>query len=532
MSNWSLGGVAAAVEERLAGWESDGFGRRLWAKDPTLWFPLERPEIRNRLGWLELPITSSAGLPRLRSAIGRLPDYEQVVLLGMGGSSLAPEVFASTFAQDGPGLTVLDSTHPDAVADVAASVNPERTVFVVSSKSGSTVETLSLFRLFWAATGGDGSRFVAITDPGSSLELLAREREFAEVFLAPPDVGGRYSALSAFGLVPAALVGVDVERLLAAAIEEAEAVGPEVTPSDSMALRHGAVLGEFGRAGVDKVTYVVSPSLAAFPDWLEQLVAESLGKDGAGLVPVAGEVVAEPDVYGRDRLFVHYDFAGDKGEDQRAALAELERAGHPVIRFQIEDLYQLGAEMYRAEIAVAAAGSVLGVHPFDQPDVQLAKELAIRAMQGSPGSEPVTEWFIDEIDRVEGGDARPGDYFALQAFLARTEATNNSLEVTRHVMRDRMKLATTVGYGPRFLHSTGQLHKGGPNSGVFLQIVDEPASDLPVPETDYTFGELIKAQSLGDAQALVGRGRRLMRVNLGMDTAGGLGKLAQFVARP
>ena len=532
MSNWSLGSVATAIEERLASWESSQFGARIWAKDPTLWFPLERSEIANRLGWLELPAYMAARVAELESFVAEVTDVDHVVLLGMGGSSLAPEVFQQTLGGDKAELVLLDSTHPRAVRAVHDRIDVARSLFLVASKSGGTLETMSFFRYFWAATGGDGSRFVAITDPGSSLEQIARERGFRRIFLAPSDVGGRYSALSVFGLVPAALIGVDVRRLVESALGMATASAATVPVADNPALRHGAVLGEFAEAGFDKLTYLVSPSLAAFPDWLEQLVAESTGKDDVGIVPIAGESIGDPSVYGRDRLFVSYEYSGDDLVEHNRLVGTLERAGHTVVRFHLDDLHELGAEMFRAELAVAAAGSILGIHPFDQPDVQLAKELAVRAMKGETSGEPVVEWAVDDVDRIEGGDFRPGDYFGIQAFLAPTADNETALQAIRHSLRNRLRYATTLGFGPRFLHSTGQLHKGGPNTGVFIQLIDEVVDDVEVPETDYTFGDLIAAQSWGDAQALVGRGRRLMRINHGEDTSVGLAKLERVINNP
>jgi transaldolase/glucose-6-phosphate isomerase len=517
----------------MAAWEASDFGTRLWAKDPTLWFPLERPEITNRLGWLDLPELMSKRADELVGFAGSVGELGHVVLLGMGGSSLAPEVFQRTLGGGEPELIVLDSTHPDAIRSVADTIDPARTLFLVSSKSGTTLETLSFFRFFWALTGGDGSRFAAITDPGSSLQALAEERGFRAVFEAPADVGGRYSALSVFGLVPAALIGADIHRILASAMSMATATSAETPVGDNPALRHGAVLGEFAVAGFDKLTYLVSTSLASFPGWLEQLVAESTGKEGKGIVPVAAEPPGDPSVYGSDRLFVSYEHAGDDLSELHETIEALERAGRTVVRFPMDDLHELGAEMFRAEMAVAAAGSVLGIHPFDQPDVQLAKELAIRAMAGEDFGEPVTEWGVDDLQRIDGGSVGPGDYFSIQAFVPPTPSTLETLQRIRVALRDRVgsHLATTLGFGPRFLHSTGQLHKGGPDGISVLQLVDEPTKDLAVPETDYTFGDLIRAQSLGDAHALTGRGRRLVRINLGDDTSAGLNSLLAHVVR-
>jgi transaldolase/glucose-6-phosphate isomerase len=454
----------------------------------------------------------------------------------MGGSSLAPEVFQRTFGNSSgyPELMVLDSTHPAAVRAVEARLDLARSLFIVSSKSGTTTEMLSFYQYFWRqvahGTQAPGRQFIAITDPGTPLGALARERAFRRVFLAPPDVGGRYSALTVFGLVPAALIGVDVRGLLDRARRMAEACGSVVASHENPGLSLGAALGQFALAGCDKVTFVVSPSLDALPAWLEQLIAESTGKDGRGIVPVAEEVLAGPEVYSNDRVFVHLRLGGQKQSDANANLAAAENAGHPVIRIQLAEKLDLGQEFFRWEVAVAAAGAVLGIHPFNQPDVELAKQLARKAMakKGSEQKDAAQTISVAQPAELRKavsswlGNARPGDYIALQAYLAPSPETTGRLQDLRHRLRERPRLATTLGYGPRFLHSTGQLHKGGQNTGLFLQLVDEPTSDLPVPETDYTFGALIQAQALGDYQALKQRGRRVLRVQLGGDTARGL----------
>lgn len=536
------------IAARLRAWQESGFARRLWAKDPTLWSPTPLPELGDRLGWLDLPqvmtdrIERLTGFARAVAAVGA----RHVVLLGMGGSSLAPEVFQRTFGNtdEFPALIVLDSTHPAAVAAVEAGIDLQRTMFLVSSKSGTTTETLSLFRYFWhrlAQRGGSpGARFAAITDPDTPLVDLAHERGFREVFLAPPDVGGRYSALSVFGLVPAALIGVDVRRVVARARQMADASGPQVPCLDNPGLRLGAALGEWAMAGRDKVTFVVSRPLAALPSWIEQLIAESTGKDGRGIIPVVDEPAGEARDYWRDRLFVYVRLPADDAAALDAHVRALQGAGHPVERIDVPELADVGQEFFRWEVAVAAAGAVLGIHPFNQPDVQLAKDLAQRAI-GQHGRGGATEAATAEETAVDRPDAltaalhawlasvRDGDYVGVQAYLAPSEAITEALAGVRRALRDRLHVATTLGYGPRFLHSTGQLHKGGPNSGLFLQIVDEPAQDLAVPETGYTFGALIRAQALGDFQALRQRGRRVVRVHLGRDVAGGLARLAEVL---
>jgi len=530
-----LGRYEPAVQARLERWQSEGFGSRLWGKDHTVWSLQPVPELTDRLGWLKLPEsmrTQAEDLARFGQE-ARAAGFRDAVVLGMGGSSLAPEVFARTYGSVNgyPALSVLDSTHPEAVRSLAARLDPTRTLFVVSSKSGTTTETLSLFRAFWQWTAEAGRRFVAVTDPGTPLEKLARERGFRAVFNAPEDVGGRYSALTNFGLVPAALLGVDVRELLQRARAMAEAcTGPAASSNPGLVL--GAALGELALAGRDKVTFLASREIESFPDWIEQLVAESTGKIGRGIVPVVGERTGEPGVYGQDRFFVGLFLGEDKPLEMR--LAALETAGHPVARFRLSDPADLGREMFRWEMATAAAGAILGVNPFDQPDVQLAKELATRAMKERSSGAPAAP-----ADEVRASDAGPlgsalehwlagagaGSYLGVHAYLPADRETTEILHDIQARLRDRTRLATTFGYGPRFLHSTGQLHKGGPDTGRFLQIVDEPQHDLPVPEADFTFGTLIRAQADGDRSALEQRGRRVVRVNLGSDVPGGLARL-------
>ncbi len=532
------GDLEGALAARLAAWrETDAVGR-LWRRDHTLWSEEPVPELEDRLGWLGLPETMAARCDVLRrfAAAAAGEGIGRVLLLGMGGSSLAPDVFARTFAgaPGFPGLVVVDTTHPDAVRAVDRAADPERTLVLVASKSGTTVETLSLFRHFWerlAALPERGRRFAAVTDPGTPLETLARERGFREVFSAPPDVGGRFSALSVFGLLPAALIGVDPARLLASARAASAACrDPE---GDAVAL--GALLGEAARAGRDKLTLFTSPHLGAFPAWIEQLVAESTGKRGRGILPVAGEPPQPTALYGRDRLFVSLALAGERERPLEELLDALAAAGHPVMRIRLDEPADLGGEMFRWETAVALAGSVLGINPFDQPDVQLAKDLARRAMAGEAASVP-SGVAADAAGLADAVAARlasvaAGDYVAVQAFLAPEPETDARLARLRSRLLAALRVPVTVGYGPRFLHSTGQLHKGGPDRGVFLQLVDNPRRDLPIPGSDHTFGQLIRAQADGDLAALQARGRRILRVDLGADPQAGLARLAEAVTR-
>ena len=540
----ALGPVQDAVDARLQQWADDDFACRLWRHDPTLWADEDTPEITNRMDWLTLPDTMDEEAGHLMAFARELKDdFDDVVVCGMGGSSLAPEVFSEVFgpAEGYPDVTVLDSTHPDAVRALEAELDLERTLFVIASKSGTTTETLSFFRFFWdkvsAITDAPGDHFLAVTDPGSHLEQLGTERGFRRVFTANPDVGGRYAALTHFGLVPAALLGIDVKALLDRAKLQAEASAFCKPAPDNEGLTMGAVLGELAHAGRSKVTFTTSPALDAFPAWIEQLIAESTGKDDEGIVPVAGEPLGPPDAYGADRVFVHFHLDGDDDAAEHDTLDALDAAGHPVIRITLNDRFDLAREMYRWEVATAAAGVVLGIHPFNQPNVEAAKKLAKQAMQGASGNGQAN---IDEVDGTDADalaqalgafltEAKAGDYVSLQAYLAPTEATTDALEDLVEGLRDRLKLASTLGYGPRFLHSTGQLHKGGPNTILALQLVDTPEAEVPVPETDFTFRALIRAQAIGDYQALREQDRTVLRVHLGADAATGLQALRDAV---
>jgi transaldolase/glucose-6-phosphate isomerase len=542
-----LGGYAAAVDARLAKWQDEGFGRRLWEKDYQLWSPEPIPDLSDRLGWLDLPASMTALVETL-SRLAREAAAEglrDAVVLGMGGSSLAPEVYARTFgpAFGQPALTVLDSTHPDAVRSLERRLDPAASLFVVSSKSGTTTEMRSFFFTFWDLLKDvpeRGRHFIAVTDPGTPLEKMARERGFRAVVNAPDDVGGRYSALTPFGLVPAALLGVDVARLLSRARGMTEACGPAEAADANPGLRLGAAMGELALAGRDKVTFVTSHSLESLPDWIEQLIAESTGKiilgggEHRGIVPVAGEPLGAPEAYGDDRFFAALLLNGDDVGAIEERLFALEGAGHPVARFHLSDRYDLGAEMFRWELATAAAGAVLGLNPFDQPDVQLAKELSSKMMKAAEsGPLPPAEREIPASDAkalaaelskwVRG--AKQGDYLGIHAYLAPSPRKTEELRALQAALHAKTHLAVTLGYGPRFLHSTGQLHKGGTDRCRFLQLVDQPAEDLAVPETKYTYGTLIQAQSEGDRQALEQRGRQVLRVQLGHDDHEGLRRL-------
>jgi hypothetical protein len=467
--------------------------------------------------------------------------YTHAVLLGMGGSSLAPEVLRRTFgvAAGALDLSVLDSTSPAAVEAVRAAHDLGKPRVIVSSQSGRTIEVSCFERFFRAAVegaGGDAARsFVVITDPGSPLERGARERGCRRVFLNPADIGGRYSALSYFGLVPAALIGADVSAIVASASRLAAQCGPAVAAQDNPALALGAALGELARAGRDKLTLVLGSEIAALGSWIEQLVAESSGKDGRGIVPIVDEALADPDAYGTDRVFVAISSRPhDRGVETR--LAALRDAGHPVLRWTLRDLHELGGEFLGWEIATAVACAAIDVDPFDEPNVTEAKNATRGALdrwleRGRFDPAPGPALDPARLGTAVSEATRANDYVALLAYLHRTDPRHERLEQLRHRLRDRTRCATTLGYGPRYLHSTGQLHKGGPDEGVFVLITADEG-DAPIPGERYGFGTLIAAQALGDGEALERRKRRLLRVDLGRGIDDGLDGLIAGVETP
>ena len=487
----------AAVEARLRQMAGAEIVPRILWGDHTVWKD-DPTEIADRLGWLRVAGDMRERVEELEEfAKLASDDSDEVILLGMGGSSLAAEVLSRTVGIPRLPLSVLDTTHPVTIAATEARLDLDRTLFLVASKSGTTVETRSHLARFWDLTGGDGSRFVAITDPGTPLDELASERGFRAVFRNPEDVGGRYSALSLFGLVPRALLGAPVGELIDEAQRMAAACWRE-DPEQNPGARLGARLGEAALRGQDKLTLVLPGPLRPLGDWIEQLVAESTGKEGQGIVPVVGEDLGPPEVYGPDRIFVAY------GEHE--GLDALEAAGHPVVRLEGTDL---GGQLFLWEFATAIAGHVLGINPFDQPNVAQAKEATARILE-----EGFEDPGFDELPLLLS-EVRPGDYLAIQAYLDPVPETRAALQRVRLALRDRFSVATTVGFGPRYLHSTGQLHKGGPNTGVFIQVVDEDRpQDASIPGEPYSFGRLIDAQALGDLRSLREGERRVARVTL------------------
>lgn len=545
----NLGDARRPVEDRLETWTDEDVARRFWAKDHTVWFDEDPGELTNRLDWLELPKSMQDELDTLNDLSDDIEGdgWTDAVLLGMGGSSLAPEVFQRTFgnAEGFPELTVLDSTHPEAVKAVEDRIDLEHTLFIVASKSGTTTETMSLFNYFWnqveAIETDPGQRFIANTDPGTPLEDLGRERHFRYIFQNPTDLGGRYSGLAFFGLAPAAIIGMDVQQFLDRAWTMAEACAFCVPARDNDALQLGAALGELANAGRDKLTFVTTPALSAFPDWLEQLIAESTGKDDTGIIPVAHEPELDPEAYRDDRVFVFLTHTGENTELLDEQRTHLKNEGHPVISIKLEDRYDLSQEMFRWEMAIAAAGAVLNIHPFNQPNVERAKELASEAMNEDSG-ENAEQTDIRTLHADEDADAvadqlssdlndLPDDhYLSLQAYVNPYDSDlETRLNDLRTVLLEQSQQATTFGFGPRFLHSTGQLHKGGPNTGYFIQLVDDTGSDVPVPETDYSFNELIQAQARGDYRALTDRDRSVIRIHLGSDAPSTLEQLLEQI---
>ena len=558
MDGWLLPAwLDEAVARRLEALDADRYGERLWEADATLWKPGDEAHqkvVGNALGWLSVFEGVREQIGGLKVLVDELraEGYRSAVLLGMGGSSLAPEVMHEVLGvRDGYlDLHVLDSTDPAAVLAVEAAVDLETTLFVVSSKSGGTTETASFHAYFHERLkelDGDhaGHHFVAVTDEGTSLQQEALDQGFRAIFVNPSDIGGRYSALSFFGVVPAALMGVDLERLLDGVREVAVACGPDVPAAENPAMRLGALLGEAALAGRDKLTICTEPPLRALGAWVEQLVAESTGKEGKGILPVDLEALGDAGVYGGDRLFAEVGLSNVAATGLARRLIDLAEAGHPVAGHELADEYDLGGEFLRWEIAVATAGRVLGIDPFDQPNVQESKDNTRRLLAGFIASGEL----LEDLPEGEGrlaypvrdddlpaalkeffAQARPGDYVAVQAYVQPGELIWDDLQALRLGVRDGLKLATTLGYGPRFLHSTGQLHKGGPNTGLFLQLIGHDREDVEIPGQPYSFSVLKRAQARGDLGALRAHGCRALRVCLGDDPVAGVRRLGALVA--
>jgi glucose-6-phosphate isomerase len=563
----ALGNYQPLVDSALNQLREQQIIKRIWQRDYTVWKP-QPSEIANRLGWLDIMERMQGNLAELNKLVDavRSAGYSDALLLGMGGSSLAPEVLRMTFGVKTGylDLAVLDSTDPAAVLAHSERLDPEKTLFIVSTKSGGTVETFSFFKFYynWMANAvGEaqaGEHFIAITDPGSGLADTARQYHFRATFFNDPTIGGRYSALSFFGLAPAALAGIDIVKLLHSASEAAEnnrALGVE---DDASWL--GAILGSLANVGRDKVTIVTSPALTHFGVWAEQLIAESTGKEGVGILPVDGEALLSPKYYAADRLFIYVRLVGDGAYD--TSIEAISKAGHPVVQIDLSHLSDLGAEFFRWEMATAIAGYFLGINPFDQPNVESAK-VAARTMMAayqkegelpsltsslsegqmtvyadkSVGKQSIGEMLHHFLAQADAGDESEAgrSYVSLQAYLTPNPDTDSALQELRTQIQRRTRLATTVGYGPRFLHSTGQLHKGDGGHGLFIQFTAHNLVDVAIPDqagqpvSSITFGVLKTAQALGDRQALLDAGRRVVRIDLGADVLGGLEALAEAI---
>lgn len=557
--------LAAEVKGTIQEWAAGDKMARLWKGDSTLWTGKDEDRW---VGWLRIIDQQRARREEFGrvSEDVRLAGFTSVVVLGMGGSSLCPDVLARIFGRlpGYPQLRILDSTVPSEVLELERQLDLRKTLFIVSSKSGSTVEP-NVFQAYFLDRvksllgSGGASRFIAITDPGSDLEKQALREGFRKVFHGVPSIGGRYSALSHFGMVPAAAMGLNASRMLDRAALMAEACSADRRGEDNPGLALGVAIAAAARGGRDKLTLVTAPGLANLGDWLEQLVAESLGKHGKGVVPVAGEALGSPRSYGEDRIFVQLRLATTPAPEQDRAVAALERAGFPVVRIDVADPVDVAQEFFRWEVATAVAGAVLGVNPFDQPDVEAAKVASRRMMAAfeETGALP------PEIVSLEGDGLKvladpangqalaaaakeqtpagwirahlarlaPGDYLGINAFIENGSAHQAVLQEVREAVRTASRCATALGFGPRFLHSTGQLHKGGPNNGVFLEITADDATRVPIPGRRIDFGVLARAQARGDQEVLAERGRRILRVHLGADVKAGLAALRKIVVR-
>lgn len=530
----SLGRWQQAVEEKAAQLRQDDFAARFWQKDPALWAGGAPEDVASMLGWIDVVGVMESRVDELTQFAQEIRDagFERVVLAGMGGSSLAPYVLSTIFPKQANGLPlhVLDSTHPETVLQIANEGALDKTLVVVASKSGSTAEPTAFDAYFFDKIGKP-ENFVAITDPGSPFHKSAEARGFRKIFLNFADIGGRYSALSYFGLVPAALLGIDVAKLLA----RAAALREHNREGFGAAFELGTAMGVLANDGVDKLTFVTTPELEPLGLWLEQLVAESTGKHGKGILPVAGERLGDAMVYGRDRFFAELRFAQD-GDLPNVP-------GHPSVKVVLDDPYGLATEFLRWEIATATAGAVIGINPFDQPNVQESKDVtkkllktveeqgALPDLEGGVATDGVTLFGESCADDLRDSFAmffnpvKPGDYVAIQAYLHETPELTAALQDLQAFLRDRLFLATTLGYGPRFLHSTGQYHKGGPNVGFFLQFTDEPSADDSIPGQKASWKQFVHAQARGDMEALQAKDRRIVSVNLGPDPLVGLGVL-------
>jgi transaldolase/glucose-6-phosphate isomerase len=553
--------LAEGVKASLADWKTNNKVARLWQKDPSLWTGTDEGKW---LGWLTIVEEQLKELPNLKKLAAEIKKakFRHAVLLGMGGSSLCVEVLRLTFGKFGgyPELHVLDSTDPAQVKAVEKKLDLKKTLCIVSSKSGSTLEPNIFKQYFYERIRqkvGEkevGSHFIAVTDPGSKMEQVAKDGQFRHIFPGVPSIGGRYSALSHFGTVPGATMGLDLSKFLKITQKMVKACGPATAPEKNPGVILGTILGVAANQGRDKITIFTSPGISDLGAWLEQLIAESTGKVGKGIIPVDREKIGKPAVYGNDRVFAYLRLAKENNRAMDAAVTALEKAGHPVVRIVLGTKFDLGQEFFRWEIATATAGSVIGINTFNQPDVEASK-IETRKLTSEyeatgklPSEAPFFEdqglkLFADEknaavlknnsnlaeVLRAHLGRIGAGDYFALLGYIQMNDAHEKSLQAIRHQVRDTKKSATCLGFGPRFLHSTGQAYKGGPNTGVFLQLTCDDAADIPVPGQKFTFGIVKAAQARGDFAVLSDRDRRALRIHLGKNVKGDLAKLAKAV---
>ena len=554
-----LGKHEEAINRRIALLEAERFVERLWQKDGTLWKEDEKSvdQIKGSLGWIDVARKMAVHVEDIYefAAEALAAGTKQAVLMGMGGSSMAPLLFEETFSkgEKGMSLAVLDTTDPATVRGIDRKVNLRETLFVVASKSGTTAEPNAFGEYFFARMSGvkeitAGSNLAVITDPGSPLESVARERCYRGVIHNFKDIGGRYSALSYFGLLPAGLLGLDVEKLVTRALRMEKACGFETPIRENPGVVLGAVMGELAGLGVDKLTFLIPEAIGYLGLWLEQLIAESTGKEGTGILPIADEPPGPASCYGEDRFFVLISVKGYEDEALEKMVLDLKEAGKPVVVIRLNDFYDLAQEFYRFEIATATAGRILGINPFDQPNVQESKDVTKKLLkvveEGGRVEEPEPAGsegdlvFFTGLTGTSGesfvknflSQAGKGDYLALQAYLTERADHTETLQEIRKMVRDRLGIATTLGYGPRFLHSTGQFHKGGPNTGLFLQLTVDDEEDAEIPGTNYSFGILKRAQAVGDMEALKAHGRRIMRIHLGKNAGKGLIGLRNIIS--
>jgi transaldolase / glucose-6-phosphate isomerase len=556
------GPLAGAVAASIDDWTKNNKVARLWQKDASLWTGTDES---NWLGWLTIPEEQLGHIDTLKqiAADVKKARFKHVLLLGMGGSSLCPEVLRMTFGKikGFPELHVLDSTDSAQIMAIEAKVDLKSALCIVSSKSGSTLEPNIYKQYFFERIKSKvgekevGSRFIAITDPGSKMQQVAETDKFRKIFFGVPSIGGRYSALSNFGMVPAAVMGLDVAKFLKNTQEMVQACGASAAADSNPGVILGNILGVAANHGRDKITIIASPGISDLGAWLEQLIAESTGKIGKGIIPVDRERLAKPAIYGNDRVFAYLRLASKPNKAQDAAVAALEKAGHPVVRITLPNTYNLGQEFFRWEIATAVAGSIIGINAFNQPDVEASKieTRKLTSQYEATGSLPPEVPFFEaggiklfaddkNVAAVHGPTLtdvlkahllrlKAGDYFGVLGYITMNAANEKSLQTIRHAVRDKKKVATVLGFGPRFLHSTGQAYKGGPNSGVFLQITCDDAKDLPVPGQKYTFGVVKAAQARGDFAVLAERGRRALRVHLGKNLKSGLVTLTKALQK-